>query len=112
MYQVGDVVLCRFPFREDPTQFTNRPALVMRVINNGLSYKLAQITTTNRTGRQHGFWIEMKTDMWKSMRLKQDSFINLSNILEVPSFAIAKLIGTCQQMKEIDNKCNACSIIY
>ncbi|MFN8886656.1 MAG: type II toxin-antitoxin system PemK/MazF family toxin, partial [Cyclobacteriaceae bacterium] len=104
MYRVGDVVLCNFPYREDPTQFTKRPALVMKVTNAGLSYMLAQITSTNRTDSLTGFWIEVTSKKWSSMGLKNDSFINLSNILEVPSFGIIRLLGTCEQMQEIENK--------
>ena len=105
MYQPGDVVLCKFPFRQDPSQFTVRPALVMRVINNWISYKLAQITSTDRRDKLCGAWIKQKSNEGMKMRLRNDSFINLSNILEVPAFGISRLLGNCPVMADLEKIC-------
>lgn len=73
-YLPGDVVLCKFPLREDDTQWTQRPALVMRVINEGESYKLAQITGTDRTGSLPGLFVKRTSKEGAAMRLRKDSF--------------------------------------
>ena len=113
MYKVGDVVFCRFPYREDPTQFTNRPALVMKVLNQGTYYMLAQITSTDRRNSQLiGYWVEQKSKENFSMNLKTDSFINLSNILKAPSHSLVRLLGKCPIMPALEKLCKDSNIKY
>src|SRR5690242_283515 len=103
-YQVGDVVLCNFPLREDPSKFTLRPALVTNVLGNDM-YRCAQITSNDRTGSLTGKWILMNSKEGKQMGLKMDSFVSLTNILPVPDYAIKKLLGNCPIIKELIDTC-------
>jgi hypothetical protein len=82
-YDPGDVLTVYYPFREDPARFTRRPALFIRDNKNG-TYKMCQITRTNRTGEIKGEWIDKSSKEYKEMGLKMPSFINLENILDVP----------------------------
>lgn len=111
-YQVGDVVFCRFPLREDPSKYLPRPALIMKVVVPGKLFKAAQITSTDRRGRQCGYWIEKKSSHNRIMRLKTDSFINLANILEIKEQWIDRFIGTCPIMVELDKMCRDAGIQY
>lgn len=110
VYREGDVVLCKFPYREDPLKFSNRPALVMSVEGN--TYNLAQITCTDRSNKLVGVWLSKTSNEAMQMRLKEDSFINLSNILPVKEFAIMRLLGACPIMDKLKDLCDENNIQY
>lgn len=90
-YSEGDVVLVLFPYREK-TQVKIRPALILEVLPN--AYKICQITKTDlRPKSKKGIWIEKASDAGKSMKLKFDSFINLSFIIPITDAFIKRKIG-------------------
>lgn|SRR5690606_30171564 len=111
MYQPGDVVLCNFPFQEDPTQFKKRPALILRCLSNN-RYLIAQITSTDRRDQCAGLWIQRISFAGIKMNLRMDSFLNLSRIIDVPDFAIDRLLGICPIMKEVNKACTRHGITY
>lgn len=111
-YLPGDVVFCKFPLREDPTQWTTRPALVMSVIDGGKAYKLAQITSTDRSGQLPGIFVEFTSKVGRAMRLRMDSFINLSNIRQVDATGIERYLGSCPIMDQIVAVCSKHKITY
>lgn len=110
-YHPGDVVLCNFPLRQNPAQFTLRPALVMRAYPPD-KYALAQITSTDRSDKLQGKWIPMASKLGTEMKLRSDSFINLSNILEVPEYAIHRFLSRCPIMDELEQICEDENIEY
>jgi hypothetical protein len=111
MYQAGDVVFCRFPIEEDPVRFTKRPALVLRTLPNN-HFRIAKITSTDRRGQCVGLWITQLSHAGRKMKLRTDSFLNLSRIEDVPDFAIIRLMGICPIMKEVDKQCKRGNISY
>ncbi len=81
-FSPGDIVIVNYPFREDPTQFSKRPAMIISKKDDG-HYFMSQITRTNRSGVLKGEWIDEGSKEFISMGLKKASFINLENILPV-----------------------------
>lgn len=81
-FSPGDIVVVKFPYREDPIMFSVRPAMIISKHGDD-HYYMSQITCTNRTGELKGEWIDEKSKEYKAMKLKKPSFINLENILSV-----------------------------
>ena len=80
--------------------------MVLSDLSNGI-FKLAQITSTDRRDKLIGLWITKNSSEGKQMGLLTDSFINLSNTVNVKKFVIVKYIGSCPLMDEIEALCKA-----
>lgn len=106
-YLVGDVVLCKFPYQENPTLFTQRPGLIMKVemIGSTPFFHSAKITTTDNSHYIIGKRVVASSKEGKQMRLDQDSFIHLENIARLPLFAIVRYKGNCTFMDELYSLC-------
>lgn len=79
----GEIYQVYYPHREDKTKFTRRPAMFLSENDDG-SYKMCQITGTNRVGEIKGEWIDKNSKEYSEMGLSKPSFINLEQILSVP----------------------------
>jgi len=104
MYQPGDVVLCKFPYQDNPTKYKSRPALVLSDLSDG-DYLLAQITSTDRRGELTGLWVLKDSKEGVQMGIRNDSFINLSNVARVRQYVINRLIGSFPDMDAIEDMC-------
>lgn len=108
-FHAGDVVLCNFPYREDPTKWKRRPALVLKAVtvSGKEKYTIAQITTTDRTHdpNVHGKLIDIKSSAAKQMGLLSTSFVNLSTIKVVSRDIIKEAIGSCPIFSELMGIC-------
>ena len=101
MFQPGDVITVKYYFNGDAGPFKLRPALILQVLQPGAVFKIAQITTTNRSHELCGIWVDDKSKEFRAMGLKSSSFVNLSNLKTVPFSLIHKLIGKCPLMNEL-----------
>ena len=110
--QPGDAILCKFPYREDHAKYTVRPGLLTRVVQPGILFKVAQITSTDRSGELPGLMIKASSKEGRAMRLRNDSFINLANILPLQSYMIERLIGICPSMNQVERICAERRIHY
>lgn len=86
-FSPGDIIVVNYPYREDPTKFSVRPAMIISKLDDN-HYKMSQITTTNRVGELRGEWIDKNSIEFKMMGIQSPSFINLENILIVPKSLI------------------------
>jgi len=92
-FQPGDIIIVKFPYKEDPTQFKDRPAMVMSKTDQNL-YTIAKITTKDRTRELKGEWIDERSPEFKMMGIDQPSFIRLEDFIKVPKSLIkGKPIG-------------------
>lgn len=106
-FEPGDVVTCPFPYRENPYQFKQRPALVLAVI--GTKLKLAQITTTDRSGHFPGEWVHKTSKIGKKMCILEDCFINLGQTAIIEA-KFARYIGMHPFFETIEELCKKHSI--
>ncbi|GAA0890369.1 hypothetical protein GCM10009122_00470 [Fulvivirga kasyanovii] len=101
-YQAGDVVTVYFPWRDEDGSIVmkERPAVVYEVdtVENRV---LIQITSKNRSDKLPGIWVLKDSDAGKKMRLKKDSFINVSQMVNLNMRFIKRLIGFCPLMEKI-----------
>ena len=106
-YLAGDVVLCKFPYQENPTLFALRPGLIMKVEMLGSTpfFHTAKITTTDNSHYIIGKWVAASSKEGKQMKLDNDSFIHLQNIARLPLFAIVRYKGNCSFMDELNSLC-------
>lgn len=104
-YEIGDVVLVHFPFREDPQQTKPRPAII--IDKDGVpTFVLVQITSTNRSDKLKGKWVPKDSKAGKSMGLLCDSFVNYENVVRLSSLYIIRKIGNCSFVEEIKSNKN------
>ncbi|MGJ1196270.1 type II toxin-antitoxin system PemK/MazF family toxin [Sphingobacterium spiritivorum] len=99
-YNIGDVVLVHFPYKEDPQKTKPRPAVIINK-NSIPIFVLVQITSTNRSDKLKGKWIPKDSAYGKSMGLLCDSFVNYENIVKLNSMYIIRKIGDCPFTDEI-----------
>lgn len=81
-FQPGDIIIVWFPFEEDISKGKPRPAMVISIEDTN-SYRVCQITKTNKTNKNRGQWIEKGTELYNSMGCDCECFINLDNIITV-----------------------------
>jgi hypothetical protein len=107
-FSPGDIMVVNFPYREDPTRFSKRPAMIISKKDDN-HYMMSQITRTNRVGEIKGEWIDQNSDELEEMGLDEPSFINLENILPVPkSLIIYGPIGKYPDVEKLLKLYNLC----
>jgi hypothetical protein len=107
-YQVGDIVECRYPYQDDPLQWTKRPGLILKIEMKGTTpfFVTAKITTSVKNADKFiGKVVTVKSVAGRSMRLTADSFIHLENIALLPLNAILRYTGHCPIVAEIHEIC-------
>lgn len=94
-YLQGDVVLCHFPFKDFEGE-KMRPALIYDVI--GEDHYTLMFTTKDRSDKFTGIWIDKNSLENKSLRLKENSFLNISHdFVRLRKEDIIKKIGNCPE---------------
>ncbi|MBK8345414.1 MAG: type II toxin-antitoxin system PemK/MazF family toxin [Bacteroidetes bacterium] len=104
-YLQGDVVLCHFPYSEKDGE-KRRPALIYDVI--GEDYYTLMFTTKDKRGKCAGIWIEKNSIENKSLRLSENSFLNITHdFVVLRKEDIIKLIGICPKslLSQIEKIC-------
>ncbi|MDH5381458.1 MAG: hypothetical protein OEW75_11430 [Cyclobacteriaceae bacterium] len=98
----GDVILLKFPFQEDRSKFKQRPGVVIDVSDQDSKYFVAQITKTDHRAKGRVCkGILRDSDTGKKMKIKVNSFINLSNTSEIHEIDIIQKIGYCNIIDEL-----------
>ncbi|NOZ34438.1 MAG: type II toxin-antitoxin system PemK/MazF family toxin [Chlorobi bacterium] len=98
-FQKGEVILVLFPFSEK-NAVKLRPALVLNV--SGKLITVAQITSTNRSDKLRGIWVEKESHLGRAMKILQDSFINLENIIDITESYINRKLGKFSEFERIE----------
>lgn len=91
-YAPGEIIVVNYPFKEDPTLFKPRPAMIISKISEEL-YCIAKITTKNQTGRYKGEWIDENSKEYEPMGIGLPSFIFLEQFIQIPITLIKYPIG-------------------
>lgn len=99
-YNIGDVVLVHYPYKEDPSITKLRPAVIVDITETPILL-FVQITSTNRSDTNDGRWIVSTSNAGKMMGLRKDSFLNYGNFLKLDFQFIYRKIGTCPYIDEI-----------
>jgi len=104
-YERGDVVLVYFP-NSDQKTVKKRPALVVQDTNVALDLNqlvAALITTSSAVpDGPTRIPVEQRTRHGLRMRIQNDSKIVVDNLATIPLKAVAKKIGTCGLMNEVN----------
>ncbi len=102
MLKPADIILVHFPFTKNKKkEYKIRPVLLLEVIKHEVSlYKVCQITKTDRSDKFIGSWIDDETKL-SVLGLKENSFINLQNVLYTTKPYIIKKIGTHPDLENL-----------
>jgi hypothetical protein len=96
-FQRGDVATVWQVWKEKDGSIgqKQRPAIIYDVIAE--DHYCILIFGKDRTDVVPGFKIEQQSNEGKEMRLKKDSFVNVSKIVELRKGDVLKLIGYCPE---------------
>lgn len=101
-YKRGDVVLVYYPWEENGQQcIKQRPGVVLEECADKKSL-IIKCTSTNRSDKLQGIWVLASSKEGIEMGLLTDTFINLTEQMELSIHHIAKLIGHCPYIDKID----------
>ena len=99
-YSPGDTIVVNYPYREDPTLFKPRPAMIISKVSEKI-YCIAKITTKNHTSRFKGEWIDEKSKEYIPMGIGEPSFIFLEQFIKIPSSLIKYPIGKYPDVEQL-----------
>jgi len=101
-FRRGDVVLVYYPWEENGVrQIKKRPGIVLEECADRKSL-IIKCTHVNRSDKLLGIWVLCNSPEGKQMGFLTDTFINLTESLELSEQFIEKIIGTCPLMDKID----------
>jgi len=103
-FERGDVLLVRFP-DSNLTTFKPRPALVVQDpgIQTGLPQLIVAMITSNiGRGGPSRVLVALASAEGAAMGLLADSVIVADNLATVASFAVARTLGKCPVMADVD----------
>ncbi len=98
-YSVGDVVLVKFPWRDENNEIKSkpRPAIIFKT-QSEIGIALIKITSKNRLNQFPGRWIVQNSKVGKQMGLLMDSFIHLQELYWINPQLIIRKIGNYPEM--------------
>lgn len=96
-YKKGDVVLVYFPYQEDPNQTKCRPAVVVEDCINGNHIVVKCTRTDVSKWDKPCIVIEPGTEAYRSMRLKDRTYISVSEEITLSIHYIKRLNGRCPE---------------
>lgn len=101
-YSVGDVVLVKFPWRDENNEIISkpRPAIIFK-IQGEIKIALIKITSKNRSNQFPGRWIVQNSQLGKQMGLLMDSFIHFQELYWINPSLIIRKIGSYPDMESI-----------
>lgn len=103
-YNIGDVVLVQWAWKEDgEIKVIPRPAVVLQV-EADQEWLVIKLTSTNRSDNYRGKWILMDSDNGKKMGLREDSFIHYKEQRQYHLRFIIRKIGYCPIIEDIQNE--------
>ena len=108
-FERGDVLLVRFP-DSNLTTFKLRPALVVQnpAVETGLDQRIvAMITSNTRRGGLSRVFVAQASAEGRAMGLLSDSVVVADNLATVASFAVARVLGKCPIMEQVDRALRA-----
>lgn len=107
-YSVGDVVLVKFPWKDENNEIKSkpRPAIIFKT-QSEITVALIKITSKNRSNQFPGRWIVQNSKLGRQMGLLMDSFIHLQELYWINPNLIIRKIGNYPEIEsltqEIDN---------
>jgi hypothetical protein len=106
-YSVGDVVLVKFPWRDENNEIKSkpRPAIIFKT-QSEIRIALIKITSKNRLNQFPGRWIVKDSQLGKQMGLLMDSFIHLQELYWINPRLIIRKIGNYPEMDSITQDIN------
>jgi mRNA-degrading endonuclease toxin of MazEF toxin-antitoxin module len=105
----GTVIKLPIPNREDPTQFTYRPAIVLREDADMLTVLVCPMTTqVEKAKRHYTYFIEIlkSSDEGKRLNLDDDSVLMIERIVKVKKSTIKNFTQGGKASKALLEKIN------
>ena len=101
-YKRGDVVLVKYPWEEDGRIFfKKRPGVVLEELADRESL-IIKCTHVNRSDKLLGIWVLANSKEGLEMGILENTFINLTEMLELKNSEIDRVIGYCPFIDRID----------
>jgi hypothetical protein len=101
-YTRGDVVLVWYPWEEDGViKVKKRPGVVLEECADRESL-IIKCTHKNRSEKLLGIWVLADSDEGKEMGILENTFINLTEQLQLKNYEVVRIIGYCPFIDKID----------
>ncbi len=104
-YQRGDVLLVHYVFEDRSTgELVNKPRPVVVFEESSHNERLViQCTKKNRSDKLPGIWVLKDSPEGKKMGIKMDTFINVTEMIEIAFDDVIERLGSCPFMERIDD---------
>ena len=103
-YERGDVLTVHYVYFDNKLgKLVDKPRPVVVYEESSHDERLViQITKKDRSDKLPGIWVEKNSDAGRKMGLKMDSFINVTETVEITFDDVIETIGRCPFMDQID----------